>query len=70
MAHWNIVGENWEPLEPNATKLQTVRPEQVQLVMRKYVRNIHFAVVGNRAMFPASCSPAGRIVAVAAAVAG
>ena len=58
MAHWKIVGENWEQLEPNATRQQTVRPEQVRLVRRKNVPNIHFVVMGNRAMFPAGCSPA------------
>jgi predicted Zn-dependent peptidase len=52
LAHWNIVGENWEHLDQLAPELRSVRPEQVQFVMRKYVRNIHFAVVGNPRKVP------------------
>ena len=52
LAHWKIVGESWEQLDQFAPELQTVRPEQVQFVMRKYVRNIHFAVVGNPRKVP------------------
>ena len=58
LAHWKIVGENWEQLDQFAPELQTVRPDQVQFVMREYVRNIHYAVVGNRARCRGSCSPA------------
>lgn len=52
LAHWRIVGENWEQLDQFAPELQSVRPEQVQFVMRKYVRDIHFAVVGNPRKIP------------------
>ncbi len=52
LAHWKIVGENWEQLDQFAPELQSVRPEQVQFVMRKYVRGIHFAVVGNPRKVP------------------
>ncbi|MCH7940284.1 MAG: hypothetical protein IID13_11160, partial [Candidatus Marinimicrobia bacterium] len=44
--------EGWEQLDQFAPELGTVRPEQVQFVMRKYVRNIHFAVVGNPRKVP------------------
>ncbi len=52
LAHWKIVGESWEQLDQLAPELQSVRPEQVQFVLRKYVRNIHFAVVGNPRKVP------------------
>ncbi|MEE9463954.1 MAG: insulinase family protein [Candidatus Neomarinimicrobiota bacterium] len=52
LTHWEIVGESWEKSGQFIPELKLVRPEQVQFVIRKYVRGIHFGVVGNPRKIP------------------
>ena len=52
LAHWEIMGESWEKSDQFVPELKLVRPEQVQFVIRKYVRGIHFGVVGNPRKVP------------------
>ncbi len=52
LAYWEIVGESWEKSDQFVPELKLVRPAQVQFVIRKYVRGIHFGVVGNPSKVP------------------
>ncbi|MEE9162767.1 MAG: pitrilysin family protein [Candidatus Neomarinimicrobiota bacterium] len=48
LAMWEIVGEAWEKGDQYLPEIGELSPEDIQVVLRKYMRNIHFGVVGNR----------------------
>ena len=48
LAMWEIVGEGWEKGEQFLPELNAVRANDIQMVLRKYMRNVHFGVVGSR----------------------
>ncbi|UCH62783.1 MAG: insulinase family protein [Fidelibacterota bacterium] len=47
LASWEIVGEDWQKADQYLPEVRALRPEDIQAVMRKYVRNFHFGVVGD-----------------------
>ncbi|UCD37802.1 MAG: insulinase family protein [Fidelibacterota bacterium] len=47
LAQWEIVGDGWEQSDQYIPELQVLKPQDIQSVMRKYLRNFHFGVVGN-----------------------
>ena len=47
LAMWEIVGEGWEKGDQYLPEIGDLRPEDIQMVLRKYLRNMHFGVVGN-----------------------
>ena len=47
LAMWEIVGEGWEQADQYLPELRSLRPADIQAMMRKYARNFHFGVVGD-----------------------
>ncbi len=47
LAMWEIVGEGWQKADQYLPEIRALRPADIQAVMRKYVRNVHFGVVGD-----------------------
>ena len=47
LALWEIVGEGWQKADQYLPEIRSLRPADIQAVMRKYVRNFHFGVVGD-----------------------
>ncbi|GAF76944.1 unnamed protein product, partial [marine sediment metagenome] len=47
LAMWEIVGEDWEQADQYLPELRSLRPADIQAMMRKYARNFHFGVVGD-----------------------
>jgi predicted Zn-dependent peptidase len=47
LALWEIVGEGWSQADQYLPEIQALRPDDIQNVTRKYLRNYHFGVVGN-----------------------
>lgn len=47
LALWEIVGGGWEQADQYLPEIQALQPADIQAVMRRYVRNFHFGVVGN-----------------------
>lgn len=52
LAMWELVGEGWEKADQYLQEIPAVKPGHIQTVMRRYVRNLHFGVVGNPALVP------------------
>lgn len=48
LAMWEIVGQAWEKGDQYLPEIGELSSEDIQVVLRKYMRNIHFGVVGNR----------------------
>ncbi|MCH8836950.1 MAG: hypothetical protein IIA60_04000, partial [Candidatus Marinimicrobia bacterium] len=44
--------EGWEKADQYLQEMPGVKPGHIQAVMRRYVRNLHFGVVGNPALVP------------------
>ncbi|MFB0515263.1 MAG: M16 family metallopeptidase [Candidatus Neomarinimicrobiota bacterium] len=47
LALWEIVGGGWEKADQYLSELQALRPADIQAVLRRYLRNFHFGIVGN-----------------------
>jgi predicted Zn-dependent peptidase len=47
LALWEIVGEGWEQSERYIPEIGALQPTDIQAIVRKYVKNFHFGVVGN-----------------------
>lgn len=52
LAMWQLVGEGWEKADQYLQEMPGVKPGHIRTVMRRYVRNLHFGVVGNPALVP------------------
>ncbi|MCH7859171.1 MAG: insulinase family protein [Candidatus Marinimicrobia bacterium] len=52
LAMWELVGEGWEKADQYLREIPAVKPVHIRTVMRRYVRDIHFGVVGNPALVP------------------
>jgi zinc protease len=46
---YELVGGGWENAEAFTRRVQGVTPADIQRVARQYLRNVHFAVIGNPA---------------------
>jgi zinc protease len=44
---YELVGGGWENAEAFTRRVQAVTPADIQRVARQYLRNVHFAVIGN-----------------------
>ncbi|MCK4578818.1 MAG: insulinase family protein, partial [Candidatus Marinimicrobia bacterium] len=49
LARWELVGDGWEQADQFPEEPGLVRPEQIQHVLRKYFKKLHFGAVGNPA---------------------
>lgn len=47
LALWEIVGEGWEQSDRYVPEIGSLQPADMQAIVRKYVKNFHFGVVGN-----------------------
>jgi zinc protease len=49
LGQFEVVGGGWEEAEDFVDEVRAVTPEEVQRVMRAYVHDLHFAVLGDPA---------------------
>lgn len=47
LALWEIVGDGWEQSERYIPEIGALQPADIQAIVRNYVKNFHFGVVGN-----------------------
>ena len=47
LVRWEIVGDGWQQVDQYLSELQSLQPGMIQAMIRKYLLNFHFVVVGN-----------------------
>ena len=51
LAEYELLGGGWRRLQSWIDEVNKVTPEDIQRVTRKYLKNFHFAAIGNPSQF-------------------